>query len=170
MDEAKRPGVVRFLIYLIGAASLAGGLAGWVLSSGGMNWAENLSMPNWTPSARTLVLSGIVMLHPLAISLWITQRGGRDGMRALCSLLILGLIGGFIAWLIVFFGARDVTSTFLANLAGWTYALFVTGLVGRCSSAAGYLLWPVFVWQTLNLALSFEIMRLNSGGGFAGGL
>lgn len=163
MDDTNRPGVIRFLIYLIAAAGLAGGLAGWVQSTGGVDWASELEAPNWTLGTDFSVLIGVLMIPPIAIALWLCQRSGRDGMRLLCSLLIAGALAVIIGHMLFFFGARDVALGFVAQLASWVYILFVTGIVGRCSRAAGYLFWPVFAWNTFNLTVSFELMRLNVG-------
>lgn len=163
MDDTNRPGVIRFLIYLIAAAGLAGGLAGWVQSTGGGDWAADLDAPTWTLGTDLSVLIDVMMIPPIAIALWLCQRSGRDGMRLLCSLLIAGALAVIIAHMLFFFGTRDVALGFVAQLASWVYILFVTGIVGRCSRAAGYLFWPVFAWHTFNLSVSFELMRLNVG-------
>jgi len=161
MGEANRPSVIRFLVYQIIAAGLAGGLAGWVQASGALSWAESLDAPNWAFDSQVNIYSGMLILQPVAIALWLAQRNGRDGMRFLSSLLILGMLGALIGQLMVFFGTRDVNMGFVAHLGSGIYMLIATGLVGRCSKAAGVLLWPLFVWQVYHIALTFELMRLN---------
>lgn len=161
MDEQNRPSIFRFLIYLIAAAGLAGGLAGWINASGAMSWAESLTAPNWSVGSEINVITGMLILQPVAIALWISQRSGRDGMRLISTLIILGILAALIAQLMFFFGTRNVELGFLAHLAGGIYMLFAIGLVGRCSRPAGYLLWPLFIWQVYHIALMFEFMRLN---------
>lgn len=170
MDESGRPSIVRFLVYQIIAAGLAGGLTGWINASGAMNWAETLAAPNWSFGSGTNVVTGMLILQPIAISLWLSQRSGRDGLRTLCSVLILGVIGVLIAQLMFFFGTRDIEASFIAHLAAAVYMLFATGIVGRCSRTAGYLLWPLFAWQCYHVALMFEFMRLNGAFSIASGL
>lgn len=168
MKAQNRPGVIRLLLYILGAASLAGGMAGWVHASGGLTWALELNVPSWSPKPGWVNVFGAVSLQLTGLSLWILQRNGRDGLRLLCTALVSGLLGAIILHFIVFFGARDVTTGFLISLALWVFALITTGLVGRCSQPSGFLLWPIFLALTYGLVLSFEVMRLNTGSTFAG--
>ena len=117
MDDTNRPGVIRFLIYVIAAAGLAGGLAGWVQSTGAGDWASELEAPTWTVGSNISVLIGVLMIPAMAISLWLCQRSGRDGLRILCSLLIAGALALMITHMLIFFGARDVSLGFIASWA-----------------------------------------------------
>ncbi|MBR9824598.1 MAG: hypothetical protein GYB36_02200 [Alphaproteobacteria bacterium] len=161
MDEQHRPGVVRFLIYMITAAGLAGGLAGWINASGDLAWSQSLAGPSWSMQSDINVISGMFMLQLIAISLWLSQSSGRDGYRTLCTFAILGILAALFLQLLAFFGARDLEIAFLAHFGTGIYMIFVSWLVGRCSKAAGYLLWPPLVWQVYHIALMFELMRLN---------
>lgn len=163
MEEQNRPGVIRLLVYIIAAAGLAGGMAGWVHSSGSLEWAESLLVPTWSPDPSWVNIFGIAALQLTAMSLWLMQRNGKGALKFLCTLLILAQIGAILLHLCVFFGARDLTLGFLISLALWAFSLITTGLVGRCNTAAGFLLWPVFIALSYGLALSFEVMRLNGG-------
>ena len=49
-DKHHGPGIVTLLVYLIGAASLTGGLSGWVHASGAYAWLTELNAPTWTPA------------------------------------------------------------------------------------------------------------------------
>jgi benzodiazapine receptor len=171
MDAQNRPSVIRLLIYMILAAGMAGGLAGWVGSSGSLAWIYDLNLPSWMPQYSIGIGIWAVLMQMTAVGLWIAQRNGRDGLRFLTTFLILGLVAVITARTCIVYGGRDVMLGFLATLATWVYALFAIGIAGRCSRPAGLLLWPLFVWLTYALALSFEIMRLNSGGSpYVGGL
>lgn len=169
-EKRHGPGVITLLVYLIGAASLAGGLSGWLHATGAMEWARTLDAPNWAPSFALMNIIGLFIPIFIIIALWIAQRSGRDGMRLLCTLLIALLLAGMAMQICVFFGSRDPALGFLAAMAMWVYALFATGIVGRASSPAGVLLWVPFGWLTLLLVLGFELMRLNAPGTIAGGL
>lgn len=164
MEEQNRPGVIRLLVYIIVAAGLAGGVAGWVHSSGSLEWAESLLVPTWSPDVSWVNIFGIISMQLTALSLWLLQRSNAGALKLLCTLLVLGQIAAIILHLCVFFGERDVTLGFLISLALWAYSLITTGLVGRCDTRAGFLLWPVFIALSYGLALSFEVMRLNGGG------
>lgn len=171
MDEQDRPTVVRLLFYMIVAAGLAGGIAGWIGSSGALEWMAGLELPSWKPQFTVTIVVWSVLLQLTAIGLWISQRSGRDGLRFISTFLIIGLIAVLCARVCIYFGSRDVMIGFLASLASWIYALFAVGIAGRCSKATGFLMWPLFAWLTYGLALSFEIMRLNAGNTqFVGGL
>ncbi|WP_300544164.1 TspO/MBR family protein [Maricaulis sp.] len=169
-EKHQGPGVVTLLVYLIGVASLAGGLSGWVHASGSYAWLEGLNAPNWTPSFALLNLVGLFIPVFAIISVWIVQRSGRDGTRLLASLLTGLLLAGMTTQIVVFFATRDVTLGFLIAIAMWLYALFAANLAGRSSKPAGVLLWVPFGWHTFLLVLGFELMRLNNGTTFAGGL
>jgi tryptophan-rich sensory protein len=169
-DKRHGPGVITLLVYLVGAASLSGGLSGWLHATGGMDWASTLTAPNWAPGFGLVNLVGLFIPAFAVIALWIMQRNGRDGMRLLCSLLIALLLAGMATQICVFFGLRDPALGFLVAMAMWVYTLFAAGIVGRASSAAGVLLWIPFAWVTAMLVLGFEFMRLNTAGNFAGGL
>jgi benzodiazapine receptor len=171
MDAQDRPTVIRLLVYMTLAAGMAGGLSGWVGSSGALEWISELNLPSWMPQYSVGIAIWAVIMQMTAVGLWIAQRTGRDGLRFITAFLLLGLVALICARTCVVYGARDVTLGFLATLGTWIYALFAIGLAGRCSRPAGLLLWPLFFWLTYALALSFEIMRLNSGGSpYVGGL
>ncbi|OLF75306.1 hypothetical protein AWH62_05660 [Maricaulis sp. W15] len=169
-DKRHGPGVITLLVYMIGAASLAGGLSGWLHATGAVDWVNALDAPNWAPSFAVMNLIGLLIPVCTVIALWIVQRSGKNGMRLLGSLLIVLLLTGMSAQVCIFFGLRDPALGFLAAMAMWIYGLFATGLVGRASPAAGVLLWVPFAWLTTLLVLGFELMRLNTAGTFAGGL
>lgn len=162
MDENDRPGVIRFLIYLIAAAGLAGGLSGWINASGDLAWSQTLVGPSWSLDPDINVISGMVMLPMIAISLWLSQAIGRDGYRLISTLSIAAMLAAVMLQLVLFFGTRSLEGAFLAHLGTGLVMLFTIYLVGKASRAAGYLLWPTFVWQLYHIALMFELMRLNS--------
>lgn len=170
MQEQNRPGVIRLLLYMILSASLVGSMAGWINASGAFDWAATLNMPTWTAPRTILTAVWIVLFQLLAISLWISQRSERAGLRLISSILLLGLIGVITFRMCIIFSVRDLPLSFAISLAAWVYALIAVGIVGRNSQAAGFLLWPMFGWMTYGLALSFELMRLNTGSIMAGGL
>ncbi|WP_291843552.1 tryptophan-rich sensory protein [Maricaulis sp.] len=169
-EKRHGPGVITLLVYLVGAASLAGGLSGWIHATGAMDWAKGLEAPNWAPSFDLMNILGLLVPKFVVIALWIVQRSGKDGMRLLSALLIALLLAGMSTQICIFFGMRDPALGFLAAMAMWVYALFATGIVGRASTAAGVLLWVPFAWLTTLLVFGFELMRLNAVGTFAGGL
>lgn len=170
MDDKNRPGVIRLLIYMLVAASVSGGFAGWVHSSEAALWAGSLSLPDWTPSGILPNLLSILLMQLIAISLWITQRGKAGWLRFVSAALTLGLVAGLVLQVCITFGGRDVSAGFLAALMLWLYALITIAVVGRHCRPAGWLLWPLFAWLTFGAALSFEIMRLNNSASFVGGL
>ena len=170
MDAKNRPGVIRLLIYMLVAASVSGGFAGWVQSSEAALWTAGLSLPAWTPTGMLPNIISILIIQLIAISLWITERGTGGLFRFVAAALTLGLVAGLVLQLCITFGGRDVNSGFLAALALWLYSLVTVAMVGRQSKPAGLLLWPFFAWLTFGVALSFEVMRLNNNTSFVGGL
>ncbi|WP_417481104.1 tryptophan-rich sensory protein [Maricaulis sp.] len=170
MDAKNRPGVIRLLIYMLVAASMSGGFAGWVQSSEAALWAANLNTPDWTPVGIWPNLVSILSMQLIAISLWITQRSDSGPLRFVAAGMTLGLVVGLVLQVCITFGGHDIESGLLAALALWLYALFTLALVGRCSRPAGWLLWPLFGWLTFVVALSFEVMRLNNVASYVGGL
>jgi len=170
MQEQNRPGVIRLLLYLILSASLVGSMAGWIHASGAFDWVETLILPNWAAPRHILTAVWIILFQLMAISLWISQRSENDRLRLISSILLLGLVGVITFRMCIIFSARDIPLNFAISLATWVYALITIGVVGRNSKAAGILLWPLFFWVTYGLAISFEVMRLNSGSVMAGGL
>ena len=169
-EKRHGPGVITLLVYMIGAASLAGGLSGWLHATGAMDWANTLEAPDWAPGFELINLIGLLIPVFAVIALWIVQRTGKNGMRLLGTLLIALLLAGMSAQVCIFFGLRDPSLGFLAAMIMWVYTLFATGLVGRASTPAGVLLWIPFAWVTALLVMGFEFMRLNAAGTFAGGL
>lgn len=155
--------MVRLLLYMILSAGLSGGLVGWIYSGGSYDWVVSLDIPGWVPQQALITGIWIFLLQLAALSLWIVQRSGRDGLRTIASILILGLFVAIFARIYIYFGIQDVTMGFALTLANWFYALFAIALVGRASTPAGYLLWPLFIWQSFGLVLCFELMRLNTG-------
>jgi tryptophan-rich sensory protein len=170
MDAKNRPGVIRLFFYMLIAASVSGGIAGWIQSSETALWASNLNTPDWAPTGHLPDIISILMLQLIAISLWITQRADRCTMRLLAVVMTIGLIAGLCLQLCFIYLDRDVTTGFLAGLALWLYMLVTMAVVDRCSKPSAILLWLPFVWLTLGLALAFEVMRLNEGANFVGGL
>jgi len=170
MDAKNRPGVIRLLIYMLVAASVSGGFAGWVQSSEAALWTASLSLPDWTPTGMLPNLISILIIQLVAISLWITERGKGGLLRFVAAALTLGLVAGQVLQLCITFGGRDVSTGFLAALMLWLYALLTIAVVGRQCRPAGWLLWPFFAWLTFGVALSFKVMRLNNTSSFVGGL
>ncbi|WP_417488445.1 tryptophan-rich sensory protein [Maricaulis sp.] len=162
--------MIRLFLYMLIAASVSGGIVGWIRSSETALWAASLNFPDWAPGGHLPDIVSILMLQLIAISLWITQRADRCTMRLLSVLLTLGLIGGVCLQLCIIFVGRDITTGFLAGLALWLYMLVTMTVVDRCSKASAVLLWLPFAWLTLGLAFAFEVMRLNEGSNFVGGL
>ncbi len=170
MDAKNRPGVIRLLIYMLLAAGVSGGIAGWIQSSETALWAGSLNIPDWAPSRPLADIISILMLQLIAISLWITERSNRCTMRLLGVLMTLGLIGGLLLQLCIIYVGRDLTTGFLAGLALWLYMLVTMTVVDRCSKPSAVLMWLPFVWLTLGLGFTFEVMRLNDSANFVGGL
>jgi tryptophan-rich sensory protein len=79
--------------------------------------------------------------------------------------LLFAASGG---WLTGFVILRDLSVGFYAILVSWTITVLTMLLIGRAHKAAGMLMWPVFAWTTYMLAVSFELMRLNTGLQLAG--
>jgi len=169
-EKRHGPGIISLLVYLIGVASLGGGLSGWIHATGAMEWVNTLEAPTWAPSFVVMNVLGLLIPQFVVVGLWVVQRNGKDGLRNLCTLLIALLLAGMATQVCIFFGMRDPALGFLAAMAMWVYTLFISGVVGRASTAAGILLWIPFAWHTLLLVLGFELMRLNAVGTFAGGL
>ena len=169
-EKRHGPGIMTLLVYLIGAASLTGGLSGWVHASGAFEWLTELNSPNWTPSYTLLNTVGLFIPVFAVIALWVTQTAGRQGTRTWASLLELIWIAGMTTQILVFFPLRDPALGFLAALLMWLFAFFATGLISRASRTASVLLWPALGWHSFLVVLGFELMRLNNGATFAGGL
>lgn len=170
MDEKRSPGVMTLLVYLIAAASLAGGLSGWIHATGAFAWLTGLQAPHWTPGYSLLNLIGLFIPMLLVIALWIVQRAGRDGTRWVATGLVVLFLAGMTAQIWIFFSLRDVSLGFVAALAMWIYALFATWYVERSCRPAGVLLWLPFAWQGFLAIIGFELMRLNTGGPLTVGL
>ncbi|WP_203290947.1 TspO/MBR family protein [Maricaulis parjimensis] len=168
-DKHHGPGIVTLLVYLIGAASLTGGLSGWVHASGAYAWLTELNTPNWAPAYSLINIVGLFMPAFGVIALWIVQHSGRDGSRTWASLLVLLLLAGMTSQIIIFFSLRDVSTGFVIALGLWVYALLASHLVSRSSRAAGVLLWMPLAWHTFLVVLGFELMRLNNGSGLGPG-
>ena len=169
-DKHHGPGIVTLLVYLIGAASLTGGLSGWVHASGAYAWLTELNAPNWTPAYSLLNMIGLFVPALAVIALWIVQHSGRNGTRLWASLLVLLWLAGMTGQVITFFALRDVATGFVVALGLWVYALLASYLVSRSSRAAGVLLWLPLAWHTFLVVLGFELMRLNTGTTWGGGL
>ena len=170
MGEKRGPGVMTLLVYLIGVASLAGGLSGWIHASGAFAWLTGLQAPNWAPSYALLNLIGLFVPMLVVIALWIVQRAGREGMRWLATALVALFLASMAAQIWFFFYLRDVSLGFVAALAMLIYALFATWYVERSCRPAGVLLWLPFAWQGFLAIMGFELMRLNTGGPLTAGL
>lgn len=169
MDAKNRPGVIRLLIYMLVAAGMTGGFAGWVQSSEAALWTASLNLPDWTPLGILPIIFSIVINQLIVISLWITQRSDTGPIRFVAAALQVGLLVGLALKVCITFGGQDVKAAFLAALILWIYAVLALAVVGRCSRPAGWLLWPLFAWLTFSVILSFEVMRLNDSGVLASG-
>jgi tryptophan-rich sensory protein len=170
MEAQNRPGVIRLLLYMILAAAISGGAAGWIQASGAFDWLSELDTPTWAPNQTLLACIWIGLMQLQAIGLWIVQRSGRDGFRSISTILIFGLLAAPIIRLYVYYSTHDVTLGFIVTAACWLYGLVTLGIVQRASKPAALLLWPSFILLTYMLALNFEFMRLNTGATVIGGL
>ncbi|WP_417497134.1 tryptophan-rich sensory protein [Maricaulis sp.] len=170
MDAKNRPGVIRLLIYMLAAAGMTGGFAGWIQSSDAVLWTASLNLPDWTPTGIVPVILSIVINQMIAISLWVTQRSDTGAIRFVAAALQIGLVIGLALKVCITFGGQDIKAAFLTSLGLWVYAVLALAVVGRCSRPAGWLLWPLFAWLTFSVILSFEVLRLNDASSFVGGL
>ena len=170
MGEKSRPGIATLLIYLIGLSGAAGGVSGWVHASGAFAWLTSLEAPGWAPSYSLLNMFGLAVPLFTTIGLWIVQRCSPNSMRLAATVMIALLLLGLLGQVIAFFALRDVTLAFLIALALWIYALFAVWVAGRACKPAGVLMWVPYAWLSFLLVLGFELMRLNNGSSYAGGL
>ncbi|MHA6288037.1 hypothetical protein [Maricaulis sp. CAU 1757] len=157
-----RPGALRLLVYVIAAACLSGGIAGWVSASGAREAVEAMAAASWLHTYRLICMATLVMPQFLVISLWINQRSGRDGWRLVSSLLILLLLAGLISRVLILFGSQDASLAFLASLGLWVFALFAIAVVQHACRPAGFLLWIPFAVLTADTIINFEMMRLHT--------
>ncbi|MEE2565511.1 tryptophan-rich sensory protein [Hyphobacterium marinum] len=164
MTQRDHPTVGRLAFYLIAAAAVTGAAAGWAFASGAAAWAtEELNLPGWMPPVNLLVWLWIAKTLLLAYTIWATERFGRPGWRWLAILTELVLLAGTAVWVVLFLVLCDVTLGFLAIAAIWMVSIFAAWAAGKATRLAGVSLWPVLAWNTALLALTFEIMRLNTG-------
>jgi tryptophan-rich sensory protein len=143
------------------AAGLAGGLNGWIFSSGAVAWSSLLEEPRWAPPGSVIGGAWIALFQLKAIALWMVERLGRPGRRWLAALFILAQFGMSVLWVCAYFGLRDVTNGFVFTLLAWVLAVFTIWATGRASRGAGVLLWPMLGWLSFAIALSYTIMALN---------
>jgi len=147
------------------AAGLAGGLNGWIFSSGAIAWSSLLEEPSWAPPGSVIGGVWIALFQFKAIALWMCERLGRQGRRWLAALFLLAQFGASVLWVCAYFGARNVANGFTFTLLAWVLCVFTLWAVGRCSRAAGVLLWPLFAWLSFAIALSYTTMALNPSAG-----
>lgn len=160
----ERPTVGRLAVYLVLTAAFTGLMAGGANAAGTFDWVyQELDRPVWLLPGSFITALWIAKTLMLAFALWSVERFGLAGWRWLGALGVLTTIASAIAWSIVFLVMRDVSLGLLVVVASWVTTVFATWAVGRASVSAGAFMWLPFVFQSYALAVSFELMRLNTG-------
>lgn len=169
MARENRPTIIRLAVYWIIAAGITGLITGLAFATGVVEWVyEDLNHPVWLPPVMILTWMWIAKTMWLAFVLWMVDRFGQGWCRWASMMLVTMMFGASAGWLAGFVILRDVTVAFYAILGSWILTILTMTLIGRAHKAAGSLMWPVFAWTSFMLAVSFELMRLNSGLQLAG--
>ena len=163
MTDHGSPSVGRLFLYLAVLAGVAGGLNGWIFTTGAIEWSRSLAAPAWAPPGWAFSVIWTVMLLTLGVVLWLNDRCGQSGRRWLAGVFILALIALSIVWVWRYFGLQSVSDGFYFSAMTWAVCALSLGAVGRACRPAGVMLWPLFIWLTYAAALAFETWRLNSG-------
>ncbi len=162
MEHRDHPSVGRLAFYLIVAAAAAGTISGWAYASGTASWAmDDLRQPGWAIPINVLSWLWIGKTLLMAYALWATERFGRPGWRWLALAGEMALFVSSAGWIVAFLILRDPAYGFLAIAWSWIVTVFTVWFAGRSAKLAGVSLWPVLIWTSYMLVLSFEIMRLN---------
>ena len=168
MEDRQSPSLGRLFLYKILAAGLAGGLNGWIFTTGATDWAGSLDTPAWAPPGLVIGIVWVILFQMMAIALWTVDRLGHAGRRWLAMLFILAQFTVSVSWVCAYFGARSVANGFIFTLAAWVLCLFTLWAVGRAHKGSTILIWPMLIWLSFAGALSFEIMSLNAATGATG--
>lgn len=164
MPGRERPTVGRLAVYIVLSAAFTGLIAGGANAAGAFEWVyDDLDRPAWLLPAGLITAIWIAKTLLLAFALWSVERFGREGWRWLGALGILMTIGSGILWTVAFLFMRDVSFGLLAVLASWVATVFAAWAAGRADVGVGAFLWLPLLFQSYALAVSFELMRLNTG-------
>lgn len=169
MAKENRPTIVRLAVYWIFASGMMGLITGLAFATGVVEWAyEDLNRPSWLVPISILTWLWVAKTMWMAFILWMVDRFGHGWCRWASMGLITLLFSASGGWITGFVILRDLSVGFYAILVSWTITVLTMLLIGRAHKAAGMLMWPVFAWTTYMLAVSFELMRLNTGLQLAG--
>jgi|GEM_PF-1422797 len=164
MAAENRPTIIRLAVYWIIASGMLGLITGLAFATGVVEWVyEDINHPAWLPPVMVLTWTWAAKTMLMAFVLWLVDRFGHGWCRWLSLFLISLLFAASAGWLAGFVILRDLTVGFFAILGSWVLTAIVMFVIGRAHKVAGVLMWPVFIWTTFMLAVSFELMRLNTG-------
>ncbi|QNL20118.1 tryptophan-rich sensory protein [Hyphobacterium sp. CCMP332] len=169
MAHTNRPTIIRLAVYWIIAAAMTGVISGLAFATGVVEWVyQDLQRPLLLPPVMILTWLWIAKTMMMALVLWIVDRFGHGWARrvSIGLLVLLYLASG--GWLAGFVILRDVTFGFYAILGSWILTALTVFVIGRAQKFSAVLMWPIFIWTTFMLTVSFELMRLNSGLQLAG--
>lgn len=169
MARENRPTIIRLAVYWIIAAGMTGLITGLAFATGVVEWVyQDIQHPIWLPPIMIIVWLWIAKTMWMAFVLWMVDRFGQGWCRWASMLLVTLLFVASGGWLAGFVILRDLTVGFYAILGSWVLTVMAMLLIGRAHKLAGVLMWPVFGWTTFMMAVSFELMRLNTGMQIAG--
>lgn len=146
---------IAFLAAAIGAAA----------SVHAQNFYEQLSRPDWAPSASVFGPVWTTLFLLMAVAAWLVWREGGTGVREVR--LALALHGVQLSlnalWSWLFFGWRLGAAAFAEVLVLWAFIAATMVAFWRIRPIAGLLLVPYVLWVGFAAALNFAIWQRNPG-------
>jgi len=161
-----RMSFLRYALVCVPLVVLLGTLSGRLAGSGyGNPWFDALVKPAFMPPGWVFGVAWTLLYICLGIVLaMILHARGARGRRLVLALFLAQLALNY-AWSPLFFAMHQVLPALLVVLVMIGLSAAVAVLLWPIRKAASSLMVPYLLWLCFAAALTFEIMRLNPGGG-----
>ena len=137
-------------------------LSGSFATSRGMDWYDQINLPEWTPSGDIIGIAWtliFIMAAYSAILFWNKGYGNRKFRITIALFLLNGALNAL--WSFLFFGLHFVGAAILEMIALEISTVCLLVLVRPTSRLASILLYPYAIWVAFAAYLAYSILMLN---------
>jgi len=151
---------ISFLIIPLVAAIVA--LSGSFATSRGMDWYDQINLPEWTPSGDIIGIAWTLIFIMAAYSAILFWNKGYRNRKFRITIALFLLNGALNAlWSFLFFGLHFVGAAILEMIALEISTVCLLVLVRPTSRLASILLYPYAIWVAFAAYLAYSILMLN---------
>ena len=138
-----------------------GGIAGFATATSIGTWYAQLNKPSFNPPNSLFAPVWTILYILMGIALYLIWKQPASAKRnAPMLLFFIQLFLNFL-WSFIFFNMHQIGWALADIILLWIFILLTMRAFAPLSKAAGWLLFPYFLWVTFASVLNFSILQLN---------